>query len=157
MVFPPLFGLAEAPAAPKIQEVPGTEGEGDEDGDEDGDGDGSVNSFSEGGCGSGSDKVQVVNVLSRVNFKLAPLPTDASSKLLRKDRFANFFDAVYLSTSYAHHLPDLATTIAKVGAPIVVETAKYVLSLNKEQVEAYVGKVSVWKMNAVAEVAELGH
>eukprot|EP00049_Salpingoeca_infusionum_P004639 m.81963 g.81963 ORF g.81963 m.81963 type:complete len:535 (+) comp12663_c0_seq4:34-1638(+) len=139
---------AEAPAAPKIQEVPGTEGEGDEDGDEDGDGDGSVNSFSEGGCGSGSDKVQVVNVLSRVNFKLAPLPTDASSKLLRKDRFANFFDAVYLSTSYAHHLPDLATTIAKVGAPIVVETAKYVLSLNKEQVEAYVGKVTGFAKNA---------
>ncbi|XP_011603871.2 dynein assembly factor 3, axonemal [Takifugu rubripes] len=61
------------------------------------------------------------------------LSTDALRKLPEKQKHSNFFKAIYFSASCAHQLGPMLRQIAAPDAVLVVELAKYILDLNREQ------------------------
>ncbi|XP_061666446.1 dynein axonemal assembly factor 3-like isoform X2 [Syngnathoides biaculeatus] len=73
-----------------------------------------------------------------VNF----LPLDSLQKLPEKQKYANFFDIIYFSASCAHHLGPKIRQIAAPDAVLVVELAKFILDLNKEQEAGFAERVT---------------
>ncbi|KAJ8399945.1 hypothetical protein AAFF_G00406750 [Aldrovandia affinis] len=69
------------------------------------------------------------------------LPVDSLSKLPDKQRFSHLFSAIYCSASMAHHLGPSLRQVAAPDAVLVVELAKYLLDLSKEQVKGFSEKV----------------
>nr|XP_057917359.1 dynein axonemal assembly factor 3-like [Doryrhamphus excisus] len=78
--------------------------------------------------------------LNRVSVNFLPL--DSLQKLPKKGKYAHFFDIIYFSTSCAHHLGSNIWQIAAPDALLVVELAKYILDLNKEQEAGFAERVS---------------
>ncbi|XP_049614271.1 dynein axonemal assembly factor 3-like [Syngnathus scovelli] len=73
-----------------------------------------------------------------VNF----LPLDSLGKMAEKCKFANFYDIIHFSASCAHHLGPNIRQIAAPDAVLIVELAKYILDLNKEQEAGFAQRVS---------------
>ena len=64
-------------------------------------------------------------------------------ELAGKAAFRDFFDVVHLSGATAHHLKEEGFgNILADKARVVVETAKYLVPLTKEQDAAYVEKIA---------------
>ncbi|XP_035002711.2 dynein axonemal assembly factor 3 [Hippoglossus stenolepis] len=70
------------------------------------------------------------------------LPLDSLHKLPEKNKYSHFFNTIYLSTSCAHQLGPTMTQIAAPDAVVVMELAKYVLDLNKDQEAEFAKKVA---------------
>ncbi|XP_054625472.1 dynein axonemal assembly factor 3-like isoform X2 [Dunckerocampus dactyliophorus] len=78
--------------------------------------------------------------LNRVSVNFLPL--DSLQKLPEKVKYSHFFDVIYFSTSCAHHLGSNIRQIAAPDAVLVVELAKYILDLNKEQEAGFAERVA---------------
>ncbi|KAM4716000.1 dynein axonemal assembly factor 3 [Anableps anableps] len=61
------------------------------------------------------------------------LPLDSLQKLPQKQKYRHHFNTVYFSASCVHQLDPMMRQIAAPDAVLVVELAKYILDLNKEQ------------------------
>ncbi|XP_041671301.1 dynein assembly factor 3, axonemal-like [Cheilinus undulatus] len=61
------------------------------------------------------------------------LPLDSLQKLHQKQKYSHFFNVIYFSASCVHQLGPSVRQIAAPDAVLVVELAKYILDLNKEQ------------------------
>uniref|UniRef100_A0A3B3XUD8 Dynein axonemal assembly factor 3 n=1 Tax=Poecilia mexicana TaxID=48701 RepID=A0A3B3XUD8_9TELE len=61
------------------------------------------------------------------------LPLDSLQKLPQKQKYRHYFNSVYFSASCVHQLDPMMGQIAAPDAVLVVELAKYILDLNKEQ------------------------
>uniref|UniRef100_A0A665UZ60 Dynein axonemal assembly factor 3 n=1 Tax=Echeneis naucrates TaxID=173247 RepID=A0A665UZ60_ECHNA len=61
------------------------------------------------------------------------LPLDSLHKLPEKQKYSHFFNTIYFSTSCVHQLGPNMRQIAAPDAVLVIELAKYILDLNKEQ------------------------
>ncbi|KAL0984385.1 hypothetical protein UPYG_G00140770 [Umbra pygmaea] len=69
------------------------------------------------------------------------LPLDSLSKLPDKKKYSQFFNNIYCAASMVHHLGPTLRQIAAPGATLVVELAKYLLDLTKEQEAGFTEKV----------------
>uniref|UniRef100_A0A3B5KUW5 Dynein axonemal assembly factor 3 n=1 Tax=Xiphophorus couchianus TaxID=32473 RepID=A0A3B5KUW5_9TELE len=61
------------------------------------------------------------------------LPLDSLQKLPQKQKYRHYFNSIYFSASCVHQLDPMMGQIAAPDAVLVVELAKYILDLNKEQ------------------------
>ncbi|KAJ7984564.1 hypothetical protein DPEC_G00356100 [Dallia pectoralis] len=69
------------------------------------------------------------------------LPLDSLPKLPEKQKYSHFFNGIYCAASMVHHL---GPTLRQIGAPkatLVVELAKYLLDLTKDQEAGFAQKV----------------
>ncbi|KAF4087554.1 hypothetical protein AMELA_G00071920 [Ameiurus melas] len=73
----------------------------------------------------------------RVSF----LSLDSLPKLSMKSRFCRLFSAIYCSASMVHHLDSSLTQTAAPDSVLIVELAKYLLDLSKEQEAAFATRV----------------
>ncbi|KAJ8364295.1 hypothetical protein SKAU_G00131260 [Synaphobranchus kaupii] len=69
------------------------------------------------------------------------MPVDSLSKLPNKQRFSNLFNTIYCSASLVHQLGPSLRQVTAPDAVLVVELAKYMLDLSKEQVKGFAEKV----------------
>ncbi|XP_058497091.1 dynein axonemal assembly factor 3-like [Solea solea] len=69
------------------------------------------------------------------------LPVDSLCKLAEKQKYSHFFNTIYLSVSCVHQLGPAIKQIAAPNAVVVMELAKYILDLNKEQEAGFAEKV----------------
>ncbi|XP_035255691.1 dynein assembly factor 3, axonemal-like isoform X2 [Anguilla anguilla] len=69
------------------------------------------------------------------------LPVDALSKLPNKQRFSRLFNTIYCSASLVHQLGPSLRQVTAPDAVLVVELAKYLLELSKDQVKGFAEKV----------------
>ncbi|XP_049916669.1 dynein axonemal assembly factor 3-like [Epinephelus moara] len=76
------------------------------------------------------------------------LPMDSLNKLPEKQKYSHFFNTIYFSASCAHQLGPTMRQIAAPDAVLVVELAKYILDLNKEQEAGFAKKVASMALEA---------
>ncbi|XP_028423263.1 dynein assembly factor 3, axonemal isoform X1 [Perca flavescens] len=69
------------------------------------------------------------------------LPMDSLNKLPEKQKYSHFFNIIYFSASCVHQFGPTTRQIAAPDAVIVVELAKYILDVNKEQEAGFAKKV----------------
>ncbi|XP_026172177.1 dynein assembly factor 3, axonemal isoform X2 [Mastacembelus armatus] len=87
-------------------------------------------------------KSLTINDLMRPNgIHVTFLPMDSLHKLPEKQKYSHFFNTMYFSASCVHHLGPVMRQIAAPDAVLVVELAKYILDLNKEQEAGFAKKV----------------
>ncbi|CAN9509090.1 unnamed protein product [Ophioblennius macclurei] len=79
------------------------------------------------------------------------LPLDSLQKLPQKQKYSHFFNSIYFSASCAHQLGPATRQIAAPDAVLVVELAKYILDLNKEQEKGFAEKVTSMAREAAFE------
>uniref|UniRef100_A0A2I4B7L7 Dynein axonemal assembly factor 3 n=1 Tax=Austrofundulus limnaeus TaxID=52670 RepID=A0A2I4B7L7_AUSLI len=83
------------------------------------------------------------NDLMRLNgVSVTFLPSDSLRKLPEKQKYSHYFHTIYFSASCVHQLGPAMRQIAAPDAVLVVELAKYILDLNKEQEADLAKKVS---------------
>ncbi|XP_037611295.1 dynein assembly factor 3, axonemal-like [Sebastes umbrosus] len=88
-------------------------------------------------------KPVTINDLMRLNgISVTFLPLDSLYKLPEKQKYSHFFNTIYFSASCAHQLGPTMRQIAAPDAVLVVELAKYILDLNKEQEAGFAEKVA---------------
>ncbi|XP_071319687.1 dynein axonemal assembly factor 3-like [Trachinotus anak] len=90
-----------------------------------------------------SDQKSVpINDLMRLNgVSVTFLPLDSLYKLPEKQKYSHFFDTIYFSASCVHQFGPMMRQIAAPDAVVVMELAKYILDLNKEQEAGFSKKV----------------
>ncbi|KAM3859893.1 dynein axonemal assembly factor 3 [Diretmus argenteus] len=69
------------------------------------------------------------------------LPMDSLSKLPERAKYSQLFNAIYFSASWVHQLGPALRQIAAPRAVLIVELAKYLLDLTKEQEAGFAKKV----------------
>ncbi|XP_076615769.1 dynein axonemal assembly factor 3 [Chaetodon auriga] len=69
------------------------------------------------------------------------LPMDSLYKLPEKQKYSHFFNIIYSSASCVHQLGPMMRQIAAPDAVLIVELAKYILDLSKEQEAGFAEKV----------------
>ncbi|KAM9336464.1 dynein axonemal assembly factor 3 [Symphorus nematophorus] len=79
------------------------------------------------------------------------LPLDSLHKLPEKQKYSNFFNTIYFSASCVHQLGPAMRQIAAPDAVLVVELAKYILDLKKEQEAGFAKKVASIALEAEFE------
>ncbi|XP_021420940.2 dynein assembly factor 3, axonemal [Oncorhynchus mykiss] len=83
-----------------------------------------------------------INELMHLNgVSVTFLPLDSLSKLPEKQKYSHFFNSIYCAASMVHHLSPTLRQIAAPKAALVVELAKYLLDLTKEQEVGFAEKV----------------
>ncbi|XP_018533833.1 dynein axonemal assembly factor 3 [Lates calcarifer] len=88
-------------------------------------------------------KSVTVNDLMRLNgVSVTFLPVDALYKLPEKQKYSHFFNTIHFSVSCVHQLGPTMRQIAAPDAVVVMELAKYILDLNKEQEAGFAKKVA---------------
>ncbi|KAF7708037.1 dynein axonemal assembly factor 3-like [Silurus meridionalis] len=86
-----------------------------------------------------SHQTELMNLRGvRVTF----LSLDSLAKLSTKGRFCRLFNAVYCSASMVHHLDSTLRQTMAPDATLIVELARYLLDLSKEQEASFATKVS---------------
>ncbi|XP_034563703.1 dynein assembly factor 3, axonemal-like [Notolabrus celidotus] len=81
-----------------------------------------------------SRKSVTINDLMHLNgISVTFLPMDSLQKLPQKKKYSHLFNTFYFSTSCVHQLVPTLRQIAAPDAVLVVELAKYILDLDKEQ------------------------
>ncbi|XP_008281516.1 dynein assembly factor 3, axonemal [Stegastes partitus] len=79
-------------------------------------------------------KSVIIHDLMHLNgISVTFLPLDSLHKLPEKQKYSHYFNTIYVSASCAHQLGPMMRQIAAPDAVLVVELAKYILDLNKEQ------------------------
>ncbi|KAF6026422.1 DNAAF3 [Bugula neritina] len=94
--------------------------------------------------GAGGDRVTCSSsrsYLSCDNVKITFLPLNSLPELSKKEKYQNMFDQVYFSNSMVHHLTPEVTNIFANNASIILETAKFITELTKEQYIAFTNKI----------------
>ncbi|XP_017347855.1 dynein axonemal assembly factor 3 [Ictalurus punctatus] len=86
-----------------------------------------------------SHQIELMN-LNGVSVSFLSL--ESLPKLSMKSRYCRLFNAVYCSASMVHHLDYSLTQTAAPDAVLIVELAKYLLDLSKEQEAAFETRVS---------------
>ncbi|XP_039991721.1 dynein assembly factor 3, axonemal-like [Xiphias gladius] len=88
------------------------------------------------------DQISVnINDLMHLNgISVTFLPLDSLYKLPEKQKYFQFFNTIYFSTSCVHQLGPTMRQIAAPDAVVVMELAKYILDLNKEQEAGFAKK-----------------
>ncbi|XP_034414003.1 dynein assembly factor 3, axonemal-like [Cyclopterus lumpus] len=87
-------------------------------------------------------KSVTINDLVHLNgISVTFLPSDSLYKLPDKLKYSHFFNTIYFSASCVHQLGPTMRQIAAPDAVLVVELAKYILDLTKEQVAGFAEKV----------------
>ncbi|XP_035662777.1 dynein assembly factor 3, axonemal-like [Branchiostoma floridae] len=95
-----------------------------------------------GDRGDGTTKDEDQALIPCPDFKVHFLPLNACSDIPRRSKYAELFDVVFFATGMVHGItPELNTTLAD-EAVIIVETAKYLIDLRKEQLEQFGSKVN---------------
>ncbi|KAM9425866.1 dynein axonemal assembly factor 3 [Pholidichthys leucotaenia] len=84
------------------------------------------------------------------------LPLDSLHKLPEKQKYSHFFNIVYFSVSCVQQLGPMMRQIAAPDAVLVVELAKYILDLNKEQEAGFAKKVERMAAEAGFELCHDG-
>ncbi|XP_056152609.1 dynein axonemal assembly factor 3-like isoform X2 [Lampris incognitus] len=69
------------------------------------------------------------------------LPLDSLSKLPEKQKYSQLFNSIYFGASLVHKLDPALKRTAAPGAVLIVELAKYLLDLTKEQEAGFAEKV----------------
>ncbi|XP_023149554.1 dynein axonemal assembly factor 3 isoform X2 [Amphiprion ocellaris] len=88
-------------------------------------------------------KSVTINDLMRLNgISVTFLPLDSLHKLPEKQKYSHYFNTIYASVSCAHQLGPMMRQIAAPDAVLVVELAKYILDLSKEQEGGFAKKVA---------------
>ncbi|XP_029934086.1 dynein assembly factor 3, axonemal [Myripristis murdjan] len=91
----------------------------------------------------GYHKSVSINDLMHLNrISVTFLPMDSLSKLPEKQKYSQFFNTIYFSASLVHQLGLTLRQIAAPKAVLVVELAKYLLDLNKEQEAGFAQRVA---------------
>ncbi|XP_078019577.1 dynein axonemal assembly factor 3 isoform X1 [Epinephelus lanceolatus] len=94
-------------------------------------------------------KSVTINDLMRLSgVSVTFLPMDSLNKLPEKQKYSHFFNTIYFSASCAHQLGPMMRQIAAPDAVLVVELAKYILDLNKEQEAGFAKKVASMALEA---------
>ncbi|XP_028287440.1 dynein assembly factor 3, axonemal [Parambassis ranga] len=88
------------------------------------------------------------DLMSLNGISVTFLPLDSLHKLIQKQRYTNYFNTIYFSVSCVHQLGPMMRQIAAPDALLIVELAKYVLDLNKEQEAGYAEKVASMALEA---------
>ncbi|KAG7227810.1 hypothetical protein INR49_013604 [Caranx melampygus] len=97
-------------------------------------------------------KVITINDLMRPNgICVTFLPLDSLHKMPEKQKYTNLFNIIYFSTSCVHQLGPTMRQIAAPDAVVVMELAKYILDLNKEQEAGFAQKVARMALEAGLE------
>ncbi|XP_042364613.1 dynein axonemal assembly factor 3-like [Plectropomus leopardus] len=86
--------------------------------------------------------VTINNLMHLSGISVTFLPMDSLYKLPEKQKYSHFFNTIYFSASCAHQLGPTMRQIAAPDAVLVVELAKYILDLNKEQEAGFAEKVA---------------
>ncbi|XP_072229937.1 dynein axonemal assembly factor 3-like [Leuresthes tenuis] len=76
------------------------------------------------------------------------LPMDSLEKLPEKQKYSHFFNAFFFSVSCVHQLGPMIRQIAAPDAVLVLELAKYILDLSKEQEAGFAEKVASMALEA---------
>ncbi|XP_044035020.1 dynein axonemal assembly factor 3-like [Siniperca chuatsi] len=102
-------------------------------------------------------KSVTINDLMRLNgISVTFLPMDSLYKLPEKQKYSHFFNTIYFSASCVHQLGPTMRQIAAPDAVLVVELAKYILDLNKEQEAGFAKKVVSIALKAEFEPWQAG-
>uniref|UniRef100_A0A8C5GQF4 Dynein axonemal assembly factor 3 n=1 Tax=Gouania willdenowi TaxID=441366 RepID=A0A8C5GQF4_GOUWI len=88
------------------------------------------------------------NLMDLRGISVIFLPLDSLQKLHEKQKYSRSFNTIYFSASCAHRLEPTLRQIAAPDAVLVVELAKYILDLNKEQEEGFSHKVTSMALEA---------
>ena len=83
---------------------------------------------------TGPDK-STFSILDSVQITLLPCDMD---QIVKKSKFHEYFDRVYLSNQMAHRIPDMPR-VMKPEALLFAENAKYVLHLIREMIHLTLG------------------
>ncbi|XP_061565351.1 dynein axonemal assembly factor 3-like [Cololabis saira] len=84
-----------------------------------------------------------INDLMQLNgVSVTFLSLDSLQKLPEKQKYSHYFHTIYLSASCVHQLDRTMRQIAAPDAVVVIELAKYILDLNKEQEAGFATKVA---------------
>ncbi|XP_045924599.1 dynein axonemal assembly factor 3-like [Micropterus dolomieu] len=87
-------------------------------------------------------KSVTINDLMHLNgISVTFLPMGSLHKLPEKQKYSHFFNTIYFSASCVHQLGPTIRQIAAPDAVLVVELAKYILDLSKEQEAGFAKKV----------------
>ncbi|XP_074518881.1 dynein axonemal assembly factor 3 [Halichoeres trimaculatus] len=93
-----------------------------------------------------------INDLIHLNgISVTFLPMDSLHKLPQKQKYSHFFNTIYVSASCVHQLGPTLRQIAAPDAVLVVELAKYILDLNKEQEAGFAETVASIALKAEFE------
>ena len=69
--------------------------------------------------------------------KITLLPCDPAETFVKKaKKYANHFDVIFISNALAHRVTD-AVAVLEHGGHVIVESARYMLDLTKEQKEQF--------------------
>nr|XP_040032163.1 dynein assembly factor 3, axonemal-like [Gasterosteus aculeatus aculeatus]XP_040032164.1 dynein assembly factor 3, axonemal-like [Gasterosteus aculeatus aculeatus] len=85
--------------------------------------------------------VPVHDLMQPDGISVTFLPLDSLYKLPEKQKYSHFFNTIYFSASCVHLLGPTIRQIAAPDAVLVVELAKYILDLTKEQAAGFAEKV----------------
>ncbi|XP_022075621.2 dynein axonemal assembly factor 3 [Acanthochromis polyacanthus] len=94
-------------------------------------------------------KSVTINDLMRLNgISVTFLPLDSLQKLPEKQKYSHYYNTIFASVSCAHQLGPMMRQIAAPDAVLVVELAKFILDLSKEQEEGFAKKVASMALEA---------
>ncbi|KAJ0060217.1 hypothetical protein NL108_004074, partial [Boleophthalmus pectinirostris] len=85
--------------------------------------------------------VSVNDLLHLDGISVTFLPMDALTKMPQKEKYSNLFNVIFFSVGCVHQLSPALRQIAAPDAVLVVELAKFILDLNKEQERGFTSKV----------------
>ncbi|XP_028825780.1 dynein assembly factor 3, axonemal isoform X2 [Denticeps clupeoides] len=91
---------------------------------------------------SKSEKLLHQELMNVSGVQVSFLPMDSLSKLSEKEKYSGFFHIIYCSASMVAHLQPTLKQIAAPEAVLVVELAKYLLDLSKEQEAGFAERVT---------------
>ncbi|KAM8836476.1 dynein axonemal assembly factor 3 isoform 2-T4 [Spinachia spinachia] len=95
--------------------------------------------------------VPVHDLMQPEGISVTFLPSDSLPKLPEKLKYSHFFNTIYVSASCVHQLGPTLRQIAAPDAVLVVELAKYILDLTKEQAAGFAQKVGSKALEAKFE------
>ncbi|KAM6897136.1 dynein axonemal assembly factor 3 [Xenentodon cancila] len=90
-----------------------------------------------------------VNDLMHLNgVSVTFLSLESLHKLPEKQKYSHYFDTIYFSASCVHHLDLMMKQIAAPDAVLIIELAKYILDLTKQQEAGFATKVTSMALEA---------
>ncbi|XP_047233641.1 dynein axonemal assembly factor 3-like isoform X3 [Girardinichthys multiradiatus] len=92
--------------------------------------------------------LRVNNLMLLSGVSVTFLPLDSLQKLPHKQKYCHYFNTIYFSANCVHQLGPMMRQIAAADAVLVVELAKYILDLNKQQKAGFGEKVASLALEA---------
>ncbi|XP_068610836.1 dynein axonemal assembly factor 3-like [Brachionichthys hirsutus] len=100
--------------------------------------------------------VTVDDLMDLNGISVTFLPMDSLHKLPEKQKYSHLFDAIYFSASCVNQLGPKMKQVAAPDAVLIVELAKYILDLSKEQEAAFAAKATSIALDAEFEPCHEG-